>query len=68
MAIGLYGAVSAAKYHERADYHLSQARALVQSGTLPDSGGIKASTPEVGAARSVTVGGCAGPRRRPTWT
>jgi hypothetical protein len=42
MAIGLYGAVSAAKYHERADYHLSQARtltrALVQSGALPDAG------------------------------
>jgi len=41
MAIGLYGAVSAAKYHERADYHLSQARALtrvlVQSGALPDT-------------------------------
>jgi hypothetical protein len=41
MAIGLYGAVSAAKYHERADYHLSQARALtralVQSGALPDA-------------------------------
>lgn len=41
MAIGLYGAVSAAKYHERADYHLSQARALTrvlaQSGVLPDA-------------------------------
>ena len=41
MAIGLYGAVSVAKYHERADYHLSQARALtrvlVQSGALPDA-------------------------------
>jgi hypothetical protein len=42
MAAGLYGAVSAAKYHERADYHLSQARALtrvlVQAGSLPDAG------------------------------
>jgi hypothetical protein len=38
--IGLYGAVAAAKYHERADYHLSQARALtrvlVQTGSLAD--------------------------------
>lgn len=41
MAVGLYGAVSAAKYHERADYHLTQARALtrtlVQAGSLPDA-------------------------------
>ena len=39
--IGLYGALAAAKYHERANYHLSQARALtralVQSGQLPDN-------------------------------
>jgi hypothetical protein len=39
--IGLYGALAAAKYHERANYHLGQARALtqalVQSGNLPDS-------------------------------
>jgi hypothetical protein len=39
--IGLYGALAAAKYHERANYHLSQARALtqalVQSGELPDN-------------------------------
>jgi hypothetical protein len=39
--IGLYGAVSAAKYHERADYRLSQARALtrvlVEAGALTDS-------------------------------
>jgi hypothetical protein len=38
--IGLYGAVAAAKYHERADYHLLQARALtrvlVDSGVLAD--------------------------------
>jgi hypothetical protein len=44
MAIGLYGAVSAAKYHERADYHLSQARVLtrvlVQSGALPDADAV----------------------------
>jgi hypothetical protein len=39
--IGLYGALASAKYHERANYHLDQARALtkvlVQSGALPDS-------------------------------
>ena len=39
--IGLYGALAAAKYHERANYHLAQARALtralVQSGDLPDN-------------------------------
>jgi hypothetical protein len=39
--IGLYGALAAAKYHERASYHLAQARALtralVQSGDLPDN-------------------------------
>ena len=38
--IGLYGAVAAAKYHERADYHLFQARALtrvlVDAGALAD--------------------------------
>jgi hypothetical protein len=41
---GLYGAVSAAKYHERANYHLGQARALtqvlVQSGDLGDNSAI----------------------------
>jgi hypothetical protein len=39
--LGLYGALAAAKYHERANYHLSQARgltrALVESGALPDN-------------------------------
>jgi hypothetical protein len=38
---GLYGALASAKYHERANYHLSQARALtqvlVQSGDLADN-------------------------------
>ena len=38
--IGLYGAVAAAKYHERADYHLFQARALtrvlIDTGSLTD--------------------------------
>jgi hypothetical protein len=41
---GLYGAVSAAKYHERASYHLGQARALtrvlVQSGALADNDAV----------------------------
>jgi uncharacterized membrane protein YdbT with pleckstrin-like domain len=42
--IGLYGALAAAKYHERANYHLGQARALtqvlVQSGELSDNDAI----------------------------
>jgi hypothetical protein len=41
IVIGLYGALAAAKYHERAEYHLSQARALtralVDAGTLVDN-------------------------------
>jgi type IV secretory pathway TrbF-like protein len=41
VVIGLYGAVTSAKYHERADYHLSQARALTELltdlGALPDN-------------------------------
>jgi hypothetical protein len=40
IVIGLYGALAVAKYHERATYHLSQARALtrvlVSSGALAD--------------------------------
>jgi hypothetical protein len=40
MAVGLYGAITTAKYHERAAYHLSQARALtrllVEAGALLD--------------------------------
>ena len=40
IVIGVYGAVAVAKYHERADYHLFQARALtrvlVQAGALAD--------------------------------
>jgi len=30
-AVGGYGAAAAAKYHERAEYHLGQARALTQT-------------------------------------
>jgi len=40
IVIGLYGVLAVAKYHERATYHLLQARALthalVTSGALPD--------------------------------
>lgn len=38
--IGAYGAVTVAKYHERADYHLGQARALTR--TLVDLGALPA--------------------------
>lgn len=40
VVIGLYGALAVAKYHERADYHLFQARALtrvlIAAGALAD--------------------------------
>jgi len=40
IGVGLYGALSSAKYHERAQYHLMQARALTKTlkdmGALPD--------------------------------
>lgn len=36
--LGLYGALAVAKYHERASYHLRQARALTQ--TLKDLGAL----------------------------
>ncbi len=40
IGIGIYGALTAAKYHERAAYHLNQARALTHTlrdaGALPD--------------------------------
>jgi hypothetical protein len=42
--IGLFGAITAAKYHERASYHLSQARALTTTlenmGILADDTNI----------------------------
>jgi hypothetical protein len=42
--IGLYGALATAKYHERAEYHLTQARALtrmlVDAGVVADSRAI----------------------------
>jgi type IV secretory pathway TrbF-like protein len=40
MLIGLYGAITVAKYHERAEYHLMQARALTK--TLTDLGALPA--------------------------
>jgi hypothetical protein len=36
--VGVYGAVSVAKYHERAEYHLTQARALTR--VLTDMGAL----------------------------
>jgi len=38
VVLGLYGALSAAKYHERANYHLAQARAL--TATLKEMGAL----------------------------
>ena len=38
IVIGLYGALACAKYHERAEYHLSQARALTRA--LVEDGGL----------------------------
>lgn len=39
--IGVYGAISSAKYYERAQYHIMQARALTRTlediGALPDT-------------------------------
>jgi hypothetical protein len=40
VGVGLYGAVTAAKYHERADYHLTQARVLTR--TLREMGALTA--------------------------
>jgi len=41
VVIGMYGALAAAEYHERANYHLGQARALtqvlVECRDLPDN-------------------------------
>ena len=40
LILGVYGAVTMAKYHERAEYHLTQARAVTKTltdlGILPD--------------------------------
>ncbi len=41
LVVGVYGALASAKYHERADYHLMQARALTEllheNGALPEA-------------------------------
>jgi hypothetical protein len=42
VVLGAYGAVTVAKYHERAEYHLTQARALTK--TLADLGALPADT------------------------
>jgi hypothetical protein len=43
-AVGLYGALATAKYHERAEYHLQQARALTRMlrdiGALADDDAV----------------------------
>ena len=48
--LGLYGALSTAKYHERANYHLTQARALTR--TL-SSMGVLGSQSELDNARQL---------------
>jgi hypothetical protein len=40
--LGAYGAITVAKYHERAEYHLTQARALTK--TLADLGALPEDT------------------------
>jgi hypothetical protein len=47
--LGLYGALSSAKYHERAEYHLRQARAL--TAVLRDTGQIPDAKAALDAAR-----------------
>lgn len=42
VVLGAYGAITVAKYHERAEYHLTQARALTK--TLTDLGALPADT------------------------
>jgi hypothetical protein len=49
VAIGVYGALTVAKYHERADYHLSQARALTR--VLTGIGALPRDTTELDHAR-----------------
>jgi hypothetical protein len=54
LGIGLYGALSAAKYHERAEYHLSQARTLTR--VLTDLGALPDNRTELDAARQAHYG------------
>jgi len=49
LTVGLYGALTSAKYHERATYHLHQARALTQ--TLIDLGALDQDDPNIQAKR-----------------
>jgi hypothetical protein len=52
--IGVFGAIAVAKYHERAEYHLTQARVLtrvmVDAGQLPDN------DPQLDQARTAHYG------------
>lgn len=52
--LGAYGAIACAKYHERAHYHLLQARAftqlLIECGALPDA------EVQLGHARNLHMG------------
>jgi len=52
LILGLYGALAAAKYHKRAEYHISQARAptrtLTDAGALADSREVLESRPSCG--------------------
>jgi len=49
VAVGFYGALTVAKYHERAEYHLSQARALTR--TLVAVGALSDYRPALDKAR-----------------
>jgi hypothetical protein len=54
VVIGLFGAITVAKYHERADYHLGQARALTRA--LVDLGALPDGKAELDASRGVHYG------------
>lgn len=60
VVIGLYGALAVAKYHERANYHLSQARALtrvlVETGGLVDSSALLEEVRQVHYGEYPTLG------------
>lgn len=52
--LGFYGALSAAKYHERAEYHLQQARALTRA--LADLGRSPTKPTSTPRGKSITAG------------
>ena len=65
MLLGTYGAITVAKYHERAEYHLTQARALTKTltrhGVLPEfwmniAGGTTTNTPGCTASACTCCG------------